>query len=219
MPHISYREDSGNIGFEKKWISIESPSFGTIPGANEIWPSKNESALITLDHISEPVSLRQCAYKNKDATCRHSFHLVGVGTENRNFLEMRVAMHFGDAGIRPQLNFWRLLNLINQIFRHGAGKGTPSHQYDHLVGVLGEIHRRLARRVCAADHVDNFTLARQCFGGPSTVINARALQTIDSGSVESPPLNSAGNHQRVTGNLATVGQFQDSVRSLGPHRR
>src|SRR5579864_1461174 len=104
MPDVSNREDSGNIGLEKKRISIERPSLGTVAGANEIGPGENESALITLDHISEPVSLRQCAYKNKDGTRRHSFHLVGVGTENRNFLEMRVAMHFGNAGVRPQLN-------------------------------------------------------------------------------------------------------------------
>src|SRR5579864_3517416 len=101
MPDVSYCEDSGNIGLEEKWISIERPSFGAVSGANKIGPGKNESPLIALDQISEPVSLRQCAYKNEDAVRRNPFHLVGVGTENRNLLEMRVAMHFGDAGVRP----------------------------------------------------------------------------------------------------------------------
>src|SRR5216684_3523447 len=64
----------------------------------------------------------------------------------------------GNAGMCPQLNVRCLLNLVNQILRHGAGKRLAAHKYDDALCISGEVHRRLTCRVRAAHHIDDLTL-------------------------------------------------------------
>ena len=66
----------------------------------------------------------------------------------------------------------------------------------------------------SANHVDDFTLAGQCFGSAATVVNSRALQAIDSGRRKSPPLHARRDHQRVAGNFVSIRQFNYAIRTF-----
>ena len=55
-------------------------------------------------------------------TRRYTFEVSRIGTKDGNLFEVSVAMRFGYAGVRPQLNVRRVLNLVDQVLRHGAGK-------------------------------------------------------------------------------------------------
>ena len=133
---------------------------------------------------------------------------------------MRLAVDFGNAGVGPNLNVGRLLDLVDQILRHGARQRVSAHQHDDALRILGKVHRRLAGGIRAAHHVDDFALAGERFGRAAAVVDARALQAVDSRRFQPPPLHSGRNHQRVAGNLVAIGQFDDPV---GPfdrgHRR
>src|SRR6266404_2333321 len=80
MPHIADRKDSGNICFEQVWIPVERPPLGTFSVANKIGTSQQETALVSLDQISQPVSARQSSNKNEDRIRWHPLHFVGIRT-------------------------------------------------------------------------------------------------------------------------------------------
>src|SRR5208337_3842553 len=117
----------------------------------------------------------------------------------------------------PQLNVRGLLDLVNQILRHGAGERIATDKDHDALGVLGEIHRGLTGGVRSAYHVNDLALAGQSLGGPATIVDARTLQPVDPRCLQSPPLHSARNHQGVAGDFVAVGQFNDAVRPLRPN--
>jgi hypothetical protein len=88
------------------------------------------------------------------------------------------AVRLNYAGMSPQLDVWCFSNLIDQVLRHSARKRFTPHKNDNSVRVSGEIHRRLARRVCAPDHIHDLTLAGQRFGGATAVVDARARPAV-----------------------------------------
>src|SRR4029077_15674585 len=96
-----------------------------------------------------------------------------------------------------------------------AGERISAHQHDDALRILGKVHRRLTRRVCATHHVDDFALAGQSFRCAATVVNTRTLQLIDSGSVQSPPLYSARDHEGVAGFFTFFSQLDKPIRSFG----
>src|SRR5713226_3869730 len=123
-------------------------------------------------------------------------------------------MHFGDAGVSPQLNVGSLLDLVDQILRHGAGERVPADKNHDAFCVPGKIHSGLAGRIRAAYDVNDLALAGQCLGGAAAVVDSRALQLVNPRSFQPSPLYSARDHQGVAGDLIAVGQFNDAVRTL-----
>ena len=123
-------------------------------------------------------------------------------------------MHLSYAGVGPQLNVRCLLNLFDQVLRHGAGKRVAADQNNHALCVLGEVHCRLTRGVCAAHDIDDFALAGQCFSSAATIIDPRALQPVYSRSFESTPLHPSRDHQRVARDLVPIHQLDDPVRTF-----
>ncbi len=113
MAHIAHGEDPGDIGFQQKWIALESPSLGVFSVANQIGAGQEETAFVSFDEISQPVGARQGSNENKHGAGRHAFDFVGIGTHHRNFGEMRVAMRFDEAGAGPNLNVGCLFDLID----------------------------------------------------------------------------------------------------------
>src|SRR5579862_6326960 len=114
MTHIAYGEDAGNVGFEQEWISVERPSFRALPITYKVRTSQQETALVPLDDIRQPIRPRQRSNENKHSTRRHALNLVGIGTKHRDLFQMRLTMRFGHAGMRPELDVRRLLNLVYQ---------------------------------------------------------------------------------------------------------
>ena len=74
------------------------------------------------------------------------------------------------------------------------------------------MQRSLTSRVRAAHYVDEFPLARQRLRRAAAVINPRALQPVDPGSVQSPPLHASCDHEGVARNLIPIDQLNNSVR-------
>ena len=107
-------------------------------------------------------------------------------------------MHLSHAGVCPQLNVGRVLNLVDQVLRHGVGKRLAAHKNNNSLCVSGEVHCRLTRRVGAAHHIDDLTLAGQRLGSAATIVNPRSLQPVYSRSFQTSPLHAGGDHQCVT---------------------
>ena len=121
-----------------------------------------ETALVALDQIAQPVGARQGSNKDEHRSSPARARALLV-SEQRTEISSRCVSPCASATLAfgPHLNVGRLFDLIDQILRHGAGERTAAHQHDHALRVLGEVHRRLAGRICAAHHVDDFALAGQ----------------------------------------------------------
>src|ERR1022692_266366 len=113
MAHIAHGKDAGNIGLEQEWIPIKRPAFRTLPVTHQVRTSQQETALIPLDDIPQPIRPWQRSNENKHGTRRHALNLAGIGTKHRNLFQMCSAMRFGHAGMGPQLNVGRRLNLVD----------------------------------------------------------------------------------------------------------
>src|SRR6202034_930981 len=182
--------------------------------ADKIGTSQEETALAAFDDSGQKIRARQGSDEDKHGARRDALDFAGIGTKHGNFFEMSFAMNLGHAGMGPQLNVRRLFNLVDQILRHGAGERFAAHKNNDALGVAGEVHGCLSRRVRAAYHVDDLTLTGQGFGCAATVVNSGTLQPVDPRSIQAPPLHASRDHQRVARNLASIHKLDDSVRAF-----
>src|SRR5438128_11902837 len=60
MAHIAYGKNAGNIGFEQERISVVSPSIRELTVKYKVRAGQEETTLIPLDDIRQPVCPRQC---------------------------------------------------------------------------------------------------------------------------------------------------------------
>src|SRR5271166_1315009 len=212
VAHIAYGEYAGNIRLKQERITIECPPFRALSVTNNVGTRQEEPTVVPLDETGQPIGARQCSNENKHRIRRHALRLAGVGTKHRNLFEMGFAMCLDHAGVCPQLNVRRLLNLVDQVFRHRAGERFAAHKNSDALCEFSEVHRGLTRRIRAAHDVDDLTLTGQSFRGAATIVNPRTLQPVYAGSVQSSPLHSGCDHQRVTRDLVSIRQLDDSVR-------
>ena len=124
-------------------------------------------------------------------------------------------MRRGHAGMGPQLNVRRRLNLVDQVSRHGAGKRFAAHQNNDALRVSSEIHGRLAGGVRAPYHINDLTLIGQSLRRAAAIVNSSTLQLVYPRSLQPAPLHSARNHEGVARDLVPIRQFNDSVRTFG----
>ena len=85
--------------------------------------------------------------------------------------------------------------LVDQVLRHARRERRAAHEHRHRLGVVGEQHRRLARRVAAADQVMSRPRGRalRCARRRSTRRGRRARRRRD---VERAPRDAGGEHDR-----------------------
>jgi hypothetical protein len=105
----------GTLVSSRNGIAVVRPALRTSPVANKVGPSQQETALVALDHIRQPIGSRQGPNKDKHRACRHALNFAGIGTEHRNLFQVSLAMGLNHAGISPQLDVWSLLDLVDQV--------------------------------------------------------------------------------------------------------
>src|SRR5580704_4974177 len=123
-------------------------------------------------------------------------------------------MNLDHAAAGLDFDVGRLFDLLDQVMRHGGRKRFAAHQHNDFVGEFGKMHGSLTGGICAADDMHDFTLAGHGLGSSAAIIYARALQTLDAGNIECPPLHSHSEEKRVAGNLEAVGELEETVRTF-----
>src|SRR5260370_3579273 len=120
MPHVADREKTGNVGLEQEGVSVECPPLRPSAISYQVGARQDKTALVALNDARQPVGSRQRPDKYEHPTRRHSFYFIGIRTKERDLFQMGLTVDFGDARMRPNLDVGRLLDLIDQILRHGA---------------------------------------------------------------------------------------------------
>src|ERR1700733_9987618 len=82
VAHITDGKDAGNIGLEQERIPVERPAFRTLAVTDKVRAGQQETALVPLDDIAQPIGPRQRSNEDKHRTRRHTLNLVGIGTEH-----------------------------------------------------------------------------------------------------------------------------------------
>src|SRR5579871_71698 len=211
MPHVTDGKNSGDVSFQQKWITLEIPALRSLAIMNKIRSCKYESPVIALNYTAEPVRSGQSPNEDKHGRSGNALDLVRVGAEYGDFFQMFIPVGFDYGGMRPYLNVWHFFNLINQILGHGAGERASTDQNDHTFCIAGEVHGCLTSRVCSPNHINDFAFAGKRFGCPTAVIDAGALQFIHANCIQTPPLNSCRDHERMTGDFTAVCEFNDAI--------
>src|SRR6516162_5222134 len=104
MAHIADRKDAGNIGLEQKGIAVERPSLGTLPATYQVRTGQQETPLIPLDYIRQPIGPWQSPNEDEHGAGRHSLDFSGIRTHDRKLFQMSFTMRLGHAGMGPELN-------------------------------------------------------------------------------------------------------------------
>src|SRR5262249_46857637 len=107
-----------------------------------------------------------------------------------------------------------LLDLVNEILRHGAGQGIAAHQHNDFFRVLREVDCGLSGGVGATNNIEGLAFTGERVGCPAAVVNACPLQAVDAGDVEAPPLHASSDQQRMTRNLNAVRELDVAVWSF-----
>ena len=126
---------------------------------------------------------------------------------------MLVALGLDDLGAGAHRDVLDLLELLDQVVGHRRLQRRPPHQQRHGLGVPGEEHRGLARRVRAADDVDVAALAGRRLGGRGAVEDAAAGQLGDAGGGQRAVRHARREHDAVGGDLRAVAELHDAGRA------
>jgi len=70
VAHIADHENTRHVGFEQTGIAIEGPRRGSLSVSEQVRPGKDESALVALDEIAQPLRARLRADENEQAAGR-----------------------------------------------------------------------------------------------------------------------------------------------------
>src|SRR5580765_1246331 len=112
---IAHGKQAGNVCFQQEGIPVQSPSLGALAVPDEVGAGQDKAAFVALHQFAHPIGPGQCSNKDEHGACRYALYFVGVRTEDRNFLQVRVTMRFGNAGMLPELDVGCLFDLVNQV--------------------------------------------------------------------------------------------------------
>src|SRR5215471_14639392 len=216
VPDVAHRENAGDAGLQQVWITIDAPAVGTLPLTNQVRSGQNKSALVPLDIAIEPFRARRCTDEYKQRSGRQAVHRTGVCASDRDSFKLFSAVRSDHLNAELQADVRSLLDIMNQVLRHGGAEAFAAHQHHHVLGVAREVNRRLPSRIRSADDVDVFLAAGEGFGRGCSIIHAGALQAFDSGNVQFPPLHAASNNHSVARQLAAVREGDHAVRAFAP---
>src|SRR5581483_1183071 len=217
MAHIADRENTRRTGFQQTGVAVERPAARALAPGKKIWSGENKTVLVPSNGVAEPTRARLRANEDEKRRCGDAVYGSRCFAGNRNCFEMGFSMYFDHTCTCLHFDVVGLRNLVNQIPRHRSCQRTAAHQHHYALCVRGAMHRCLAGGVGAADDIDIFTFARGGFGGAAAVVDARALQAVYAGNIETPPLNPGGDQQAVAADLAAVAETNIAVRTVGAH--
>ena len=137
---------------------------------------------------------------------------VPVGDRlERGPLELLLAIHPDDLHHGAHLDVWQRRHLLDQVLAHGGSQVRTADEHLDAPREPGEVHRRLPRRVAAADHRDIQVAVQHGLGGGGAVIDARPGQSSRVGDLKLAIADPGCDHHRLAGDLAAVTQRHDSV--------
>src|SRR6516162_8759042 len=109
---ISDNEDTRHTSFKERRIAVEGPALRALAFVDQILTGEDEATIVALDKIAQPFGARKRADVDVHALGGKTLHGVRGGAENRDFLEMFVAVDFGDFAVWPDFDIGRLLDLV-----------------------------------------------------------------------------------------------------------
>ena len=181
--------------------------------SHEVGSGENKAAFVALHHIAQPIGARLRADKDKHAR-RALARFVGVGTKNGDFLQLGFAVHLSDAGVCPELNVWRTFDLRRSDTATSCRPSDSRAPASPPLRVFGEVHRRLTRRIRAADDVHGLAFTRNRLRRHRRRNRRPRLESSMPGASNRRHCDSRRQHQGVAGNLASIPQLDDAIRTF-----
>src|SRR5664280_1730651 len=135
VPYVTHYKHTGYAALQQKRIAVEQPLRRKLSVLQQVWPRQNKSPLIAGNSPLQPVRPGQCTDVDVHGAGRHSFQRIGVGTLHRNLLQVRLSVNLDDRRVRPHLNIGCLLNLVDEVARHGCRERVTPNQHHHLLCV------------------------------------------------------------------------------------
>ena len=108
--------------------------------------------------------------------------------------------------------------LVDQVLRHRSRERRTTHQHHHAARIPREIHCRLSGAIRAADDKHVLIFTRNRFSHRGAVVDPRTGETFNAGRIEFAPLHSRRDQQRVTTELCSVGEFEQTIWSFQTYR-
>src|SRR6476661_8072324 len=78
MAHVAHGKNAGNVRLKQEGIPVEGPSLRALPVTDKVRAGQEETALVTLDDIGQPIRPWQRANKDKHRSRGHALDLIGV---------------------------------------------------------------------------------------------------------------------------------------------
>ena len=128
---------------------------------------------------------------------------------NGNGLEVCISVNFHHLAVGFHLDVRSLLDLVDQILRHGCGKRWATDQHHHLPRVFRKVHCGLTSGVCASDNVNVLALTLLRLGHRRAIIDAASLQPVSARHVQLPVGNSRRDQQRFAANIGSRRKLDD----------
>ena len=130
MAHIAHRENARHVGFEQERISIEFHPLGR-------WPSRIRSGPVRINPRSSRSTSPPSQSVLGSAPIKMNMAVAGTRStllvsEHRKEISSRCVSPWTSDTLAcgPDLNVGRLLDLVDQILRHGARERGAAHHDD-----------------------------------------------------------------------------------------
>ena len=142
---------------------------------------------------------------------------VGAGPENQALQPAVLALASADdLGPEAHVYVGRAFDLPHQVVRHPLVERLGSHHERHPPGVFGEVERRLAGGIRAADDVRLLIHRRRRLGDGAAVEDPRPDQGLELGDAEPAVGGARREDDRAGADLAAVGEADVEAVAVAP---
>jgi len=188
---VAGAEDSGDAGFEGEGLAVEGPGV-------DVAASADVAVGVAFERGWQPVGFGDGTNHDEQGdgvTSDGGFRGVGWARDGGDLLEVDLAMDRGDVGIGLDADVGLVVDLLDEVLRHGLGETGSSNDHDDFRGVAGVEDGGLAGGVTSPDDEDATAGDGDSVEAGGTVEDTSAEEFVVSGEFEAMPGDSGGEEE------------------------
>ena len=190
---------------------LERPARRQLAVSDEILTGKDESALVAVNGVGQPIGVRLGSDHDEERACRESGRVTTCSLAYGDLLEVAVATAVNDLRAKANGDVGGHLDLADQVVRHRCDEALLPHEHRDGGRIPRQVQRGLPCRVARPDDVDVAALHGFGFSASRTVEDASPDQGLERGHTEPPPLDADREDDRRGCYLAAIRRANNPI--------
>ena len=203
---IAGHEYPGHAGLEVIGRPVQRPAPGQPALRRQVGSGDHEAAAVPGHHAVQPAGQRRGTDEDEQVLRVDPLGPAGRAVPQRQPLQVLAAVRGGHLGAGPDRDGRDVLDLLDQVVRHRGAQRPAPDQDRHRLGRPGQVDRRLAGRVGAADDVHVLAGAAVRLGEGGAIEDAAPGEFVRARGRQLPVRNAGGQDHGVRADRPAISE-------------